>query len=120
MTTGATQGITKNVRRQKIIVDQVAALVARRQYIPSQNGAATSSGTRQVNSSCLKTSIMVSETMTAATTIDAFAQVPLTRMVSLVLRGENLTDENVVTRNQGGSIDYGAPRTVWAGIKLGM
>jgi outer membrane receptor protein involved in Fe transport len=56
----------------------------------------------------------------AATTIDAFAELPLTRMVSLVLRGENLTDEDVVTRNQGGSIDYAAPRTVWAGIKLGM
>lgn len=60
------------------------------------------------------------DVLPAATTFDAFAELPLSRMVSLVLRGENLTDENVVTRNQGGSIDYGAPRTVWAGIKLGM
>ena len=39
---------------------------------------------------------------------------------ALVLRGENLTDEDIVTRNQGGSIDYGTPRTVWAGIKVGL
>ena len=54
-----------------------------------------------------------------ATTLDAFAQVPLTRGFSLVLRGENLTGERIVTRNQGGSIDLGVPRTLWAGIRLG-
>jgi hypothetical protein len=36
------------------------------------------------------------------------------------VRGENLTGERIVTRNQSGSIDYGTPRTVWAGIKLGL
>lgn len=55
----------------------------------------------------------------AATTLDAFAQMPLGRGVSLVLRGENLTDTVVVTRNQGGSIDRGAPRTIWVGVRLG-
>jgi outer membrane receptor protein involved in Fe transport len=54
----------------------------------------------------------------AATTLDAYAEVPVTRRVSLILRGENLTDERILTRNQGGSIDLGVPRTVWAGIKL--
>ena len=56
----------------------------------------------------------------AATTLDVFAQIPLVRNVALVLRGENLTDETIVTRNQSGSMDYGAPRTVWAGFKLGL
>ncbi len=54
----------------------------------------------------------------AATTLDAYAEVPLAGPFSLVLRGENLTDADVVTRNQAGSIDLGAPRTLWAGVKL--
>ena len=54
----------------------------------------------------------------AATTLDAYAEVPLAGPFSLVLRAENLTDAEVVTRNQAGSIDLGAPRTLWAGVKL--
>lgn len=60
------------------------------------------------------------DVLPAATTFDAFAEVPLHRAVSLVLRGENLTDERVLTRNQGGSIDLGAPRTIWVGMHLTM
>lgn len=60
------------------------------------------------------------DVLPAATTFDAFAQVPLTGELALVLRGENLTDETIVTRNQGGSIDVGTPRTLWAGLKLGF
>ena len=60
-----------------------------------------------------------SDALASATTLDAFAQVPLERGFSLVLRGENLTGERIVTRNQGGSIDLGVPRTVWAGIRFG-
>ena len=56
----------------------------------------------------------------AATTLDAYAEVPLSSGFRLVLRGENLTNEKIVTRNQAGSIDLGAPRTLWAGIKLGL
>jgi outer membrane receptor protein involved in Fe transport len=59
------------------------------------------------------------DVLPAATTLDAFAQVPLGDRLSLVLRGENLTDERIVTRNQGGSIDLGAPRTLWAGLRFG-
>lgn len=54
----------------------------------------------------------------AATTLDMFAEVPVSRRVSVILRGENLTDAEIVTRNQGGSIDLGVPRTVWAGIRV--
>lgn len=54
----------------------------------------------------------------SATTIDAFAQVPLHGAVSLVLRGENLGGETIVTRLQDGSVDIGTPRTFWAGIRV--
>jgi len=52
----------------------------------------------------------------AATTLDAVVQIPLVKGIGLLLRGENLTDSEIVTRNQAGSIDLGAPRTVWAGV----
>jgi vitamin B12 transporter len=54
----------------------------------------------------------------AATTLDAYAELPLAGPFSVVLRAENLTDADVITRNQAGSIDLGAPRTLWAGVKL--
>jgi outer membrane receptor protein involved in Fe transport len=60
------------------------------------------------------------DVLPAATTLDAYAQVPVTRRLAVVLRGENLTGEDIVTRNQGGSVDLGTPRTVWAGVKLGL
>ena len=55
-----------------------------------------------------------------ATTLDAFLAAPLTGKLGLVLRGENLTGEDIVTRNQGGSIDLGVPRTVWLGLRYGF
>jgi vitamin B12 transporter len=60
------------------------------------------------------------DSLPAATTIDAFAEVPLGRGLALVLRGENLGNERIITRNQAGSIDLGVPRTLWAGIRLGL
>jgi vitamin B12 transporter len=54
-----------------------------------------------------------------ATTLDLFAQVPLWREFSMVLRGENVFDEKIVTRNQGGSMDLGTPATFWAGLRWG-
>ena len=56
----------------------------------------------------------------AATTLDAFAALPLGKRLQLVLRGENLTGTTVVTRNQAGSIDLGAPRTLWAGLRISI
>ena len=56
----------------------------------------------------------------AATTLDAVIELPLAGPVALVLRGENVIDALVLTRNQGGSIDLGTPRTLWLGVKLGM
>ena len=58
------------------------------------------------------------DSLKAATTLDLFAQVPLPKGVSLVLRAENLFDTDIVTRNAGGSMDLGNPRTVWAGLRV--
>ena len=55
----------------------------------------------------------------AATTLDAVATIAVARRVRVVLRAENLGDARVVTRNSGGSIDLGTPRTVWIGIRVG-
>ena len=60
-----------------------------------------------------------SDVLPAFTTLGAYVEMPFSRLFSLVLRGENLTDETIVTRNQAGSIDLGVPRTVWFGVKLG-
>ncbi len=56
----------------------------------------------------------------ATTTLDAVATVPLGKRVSVILRGENLTSETIITRNQGGSIDLGVPRTLWAGLRISI
>lgn len=59
--------------------------------------------------------------MPAATTLDAYVKVPVAPLVSLVLRGENLTDEKIITRlGSDGSIDLGTPRTVWAGMRVAL
>ncbi|MEL7188959.1 MAG: TonB-dependent receptor [Pseudomonadota bacterium] len=59
------------------------------------------------------------DVLAPATTVDVFAQVPIAGDFSLVARGENILDENVITRNAGGAIDLGAPRTFWLGVRLG-
>ena len=61
-----------------------------------------------------------SDLLPAATTLDAFVQLPLAGTFSLILRAENLTDAEVITRNQAGSIDLGVPRTLWAGIRVAL
>ncbi|MGA1818316.1 TonB-dependent receptor [Sphingobium sp. WW5] len=53
-----------------------------------------------------------------ALTLDAIARLPIGHGISLVARGENLFDEDVVTRNAGGSIDLGTPRTLWIGVTV--
>lgn len=53
-----------------------------------------------------------------ALTVDAVARLPLGHGVTLVARGENLFDEEVITRNAGGSIDLGTPRTLWIGFRF--
>ena len=50
--------------------------------------------------------------------MDAIARLPLGHGFTLLARAENLFDETVVTRNAGGSIDLGTPRTLWLGISF--
>jgi outer membrane receptor protein involved in Fe transport len=59
------------------------------------------------------------DSLPAVTTLDAYIAFPLAHNVALVLRGENLTDRQIITRNQAGSIDLGAPRTLWVGLRFG-
>ncbi len=56
----------------------------------------------------------------AATTVDLFAQVPIAGGLSAVARMENLLDETIITRNQGGSMDIGVPQTFWLGVRYGF
>lgn len=60
------------------------------------------------------------DSLAPATTIDAFFAAPLVGKLSVVARAENLTDEQIITRNQGGSIDLGVPRTFWLGLRYGF
>ncbi|MEW4448862.1 TonB-dependent receptor [Qipengyuania sp. JC766] len=57
------------------------------------------------------------DVLPAVTTFGAYAQMPVTGRLAVVLRAENLTDERIVTRNSDGSIDLGTPRTVWGGLR---
>lgn len=54
-----------------------------------------------------------------ATTIDAFAAWPLSQRLQLVMRGENLLDEQVVAGIGGdGSVERAAPRSLALGIRF--
>jgi len=61
-----------------------------------------------------------SDRLAPATTFDLFASAQIAKQVSVILRGENLFDEKIVTRNSGGAIDLGVPRTVWAGVRISL
>lgn len=60
------------------------------------------------------------DVLPAATMLDALVRLPLGRGLTLSLRGENLLDEAVVTRNVAGSIDLGTPRTLWLGLRWAL
>lgn len=60
-----------------------------------------------------------SDVLPDALTLDAVARLPVGHGVTLTARGENLFDEMVVTRNAGGSMDLGTPRTLWIGVSFG-
>jgi iron complex outermembrane receptor protein len=59
------------------------------------------------------------DALRAATTVDGVATLPLGHKLTLIARAENMFNVNVVTRNAGGSMDYGTPRTLWIGVKYG-
>lgn len=51
-------------------------------------------------------------------TVDAVARLPIGKHFTVIARAENLFDETVITRNAGGSMDLGTPRTLWIGVKF--
>ncbi len=59
-----------------------------------------------------------SDVLPPVTTVDAVAKLPLGPRLSLIGRAENVFDATVVTRNAGGSIDLGTPRTLWIGLRF--
>ncbi len=83
----------------------------------NQDGKAFSLAIRRVGSQFdndLNTDIL-----RAATTLDAFAQWPLTRRLALVARGENITNALVMAGINGdGSVERATPRTLWIGLRL--
>jgi outer membrane receptor protein involved in Fe transport len=57
--------------------------------------------------------------LAAATTLDGFAAVPLTRQLQLTARAENLFDSQVVAGiSSDGSIERATPRTLWLELRL--
>ncbi|HMG48718.1 MAG TPA: TonB-dependent receptor [Allosphingosinicella sp.] len=53
-----------------------------------------------------------------AITLDAVAAIPITRGLSLEVRGENLTDEEVIAGISGaGILERATPRTLWLGLR---
>ncbi len=58
------------------------------------------------------------DALRGAVTLDANARLPIGHGVTLIARGENVTDTTVITRNAAGSIDLGTPRTLWIGIRI--
>ena len=59
--------------------------------------------------------------LTQAATMDAVAEVPVGHGVRLILRAENLTDATVQTAiSAAGVVTVGQPRTLWAGVRVGL
>jgi outer membrane receptor for ferric coprogen and ferric-rhodotorulic acid len=54
----------------------------------------------------------------AYTTLDVASRWALGDRLSLTLSAENLTGTRIVTRNSGGSIDLGVPRSVRLTLRL--
>ena len=46
--------------------------------------------------------------------------IPMLRHAGLLLRAENIFDRRFLTRNSGGSVDLGSPRSLWIGLDWQM
>ena len=53
-----------------------------------------------------------------ALTLDVVARLPLKKRLTLITRAENIFDAKVVTRKVGNSVDHGAPRIFWIGLRI--
>lgn len=60
-----------------------------------------------------------SRTLAPATTVDGYLALPVTRVVAVEVRAENLFDERVEAGISGANIvERATPRTLWLGLKL--
>lgn len=57
------------------------------------------------------------DVLQSALTMDMVAQLGLKAGWSLEVRGENIWNAKVMTRNAAGSIDYGTPRILWLSLR---
>ena len=57
------------------------------------------------------------DVLKSAFTMDMVARLYFSPGWSLEARGENIWNEKIMTRNAGGSIDYGTPRILWLGLR---
>lgn len=53
----------------------------------------------------------------AYTVLNGYLKFPIFPHTNLIARVENITDVEIVSRNQNGSIDLGVGRTVWLGLR---
>ncbi|MFD1106351.1 TonB-dependent receptor plug domain-containing protein [Sphingobium olei] len=81
-------------------------------------GAATLSATLRYVGRQYEDDLQV-DALPDALTVDGFLRLPVSSRFSLIARAENLSNSRVVTRNAGGSIDLGTPRTLWIGVRFG-
>lgn len=57
--------------------------------------------------------------LASATTLDAFASLPVTASLSVEARAENLFNERIETANTGADIiERATPRTIWLGLRF--
>lgn len=81
-----------------------------------RNGATLSATLRHVGAQF--ESDQETDRLPAATTVGAYAELPVASGLSIMARAENLMNETIVTRNAGGILDLGVPRTIWGGVRL--
>ncbi len=62
-----------------------------------------------------------SRSLAPATTLDAYAALPISRAVVIEARGENVLDERVEAGTSGvGIVERATPRTLWIGLRYAM
>lgn len=104
-------GALDGLRPAQVPVDQISATLGYR-----HGGLATSATLRHVARQFEDDAN--TRSLAAATTLDAYAALPLTAALSLEARAENLTDTRVEAGISGADIvERATPRTLWLGLR---
>ncbi len=86
-------------------------------FTPGSDTSASLSGTIHYVSRQYEDDLRT-DALKGAVTLEGNARLPIGHGMTLIARGENLTDVRIVTRNAAGSIDLGVPRTLWIGFRF--